>query len=136
MTTALLFCIHKNDGPVTTPFHVLVTLPQYVICRSFGGDDVADQFGTFVGNYADGCRMRLFPQLHERERNAQDHTTHAEQRHGEQWGVCSDGKWLRLWHGRVGLLGHGDADDDLRFHVPGYGEYHGRRHYESGHGAG
>src|SRR6266403_2877810 len=61
MTTALLFCIHKNDGPVTTPFHVLVTLPQYVVCSSFGGDDVADQFGTFVGNYADGRRMRLFP---------------------------------------------------------------------------
>jgi len=35
--------------------------------------------------------MRVsFPQLHERERNAHDHATHAEQRHGEQWGVCSD----------------------------------------------
>src|SRR5260370_5722480 len=24
-----LFCVHKNDGPVTTPFSLLATLPQY-----------------------------------------------------------------------------------------------------------
>ncbi len=34
------------------------------------------------------------------------------------------------------VLGHGDAGDDLRFHISGEGEYHGRRHYECGHGAG
>src|SRR5258708_34655385 len=134
MTTALLFCIHKNDGPVTTPFPVIATLLP--VCKSFGGGYVTDQFWTFSGNHIDGRRMRLFSQLHEREWNAQDHTTHAEQRHGEQWGICSDGEWLRLWHGRIGLLGHGDANDDLRFHVYGDGEYHGRGHYESGHGAG
>src|SRR6266478_6919412 len=42
-----LFCVHKNDEPVTTPF----PRPCYAapICKSFGGDYVADQFGTLVG---------------------------------------------------------------------------------------
>jgi hypothetical protein len=86
--------------------------------------------GVLLDNHVDGTRMRLFPQLHERNWNAQGHTTFAQQRRRRRGCVYADGTRFGFWHGFIGVLGRGDADNDLRIHFSSDGEYHGRGHYE------